>query len=126
MNTNQYEVDPYIDTTRRQAIVGRLDGSTSRVTAASLATPEELAYAIRFLMDHFTYKRSKVGGVKADVVTEVGKAVASAFASYNDDVASSVGVDLFVADDEKPEPDDRTPISRLGEGEITNPFVFTR
>ncbi len=44
---------------RRNQIVGRLDGATSRVTAAAIQNEEELAFAIAWLVHHFIYKRSK-------------------------------------------------------------------
>lgn len=43
----------------RKRIVGRLDGSTTRVTCAEIHNVEELAFAVKFLIAHYVYKQTK-------------------------------------------------------------------
>lgn len=80
----------------RKRIVSRPDGSTSMVAAAAIQTPEELAFAIRFLTDHYLYKRSKASGVNRDVVVDVVVALGIAAETFAEQMglvpASSIPV----------------------------------
>jgi hypothetical protein len=112
---------PYISSDRRKAIVYRINGGTSVVQASALKDGEELAYAMRFLIDHFVYKRSKsTGTVNASAVQEAYNALLSASGTFVKDVADPQGIALdFPTLPATPEP-----ISHLGSGEIINPYNF--
>lgn len=109
---------------RRKAIVSRIYGGTTIVTAAELKSEAELAFAVRFLCDHFTYKRSKSGDVNASAVQSVVVAIDAALGNFVEEVAEPQGIDAYgavVVEAEKP----ATPVvSKLGKGEIVNPYNF--
>lgn len=114
-----------IPTTRRAAIVRRDVPGVSSVRAAEIKNEDELAYAIRFLTDHYTYKRSKTSsGTTQSVVNQVSNALNAVGVSYAHDVAYPLGlsVSYTLLPDNQPQ---ITPISMLGCGNIINPFKFT-
>lgn len=108
---------------RRQEIVHRkFKSNVSVVEAAKIANPDELAYALRFLTDHFTYKRSKGGtGVTAEIAGEVMEAISEALDTYAEEIGYPVGVDL---DGEEPVETDHGPVSDLPDS-ISNPYNNT-
>ena len=48
-----------VPASRRQAIVERIRGGQSVVIAAHIQTEAELTFAIRWLLEHYVYKRTK-------------------------------------------------------------------
>lgn len=105
----------------RQQIVRRENGDgVTRVIAAALKGPDELAFALRFLAEHYTYKRSKVGGVKAETAREVSDAFAAAWDTYEDETLEPNGIDIIGVVTSVPTKSD--PISTLGAGKATNPY----
>lgn len=107
-------IDVRIPTDARKRIVGRQDGSTTRITCAAISNPAELAYAIRFLMDHVTYKASKGNG--GGVNTAAAKTSLDALKAAGDSFAAEV-LKMGTVDTKKP-------VSGLGEGSVTNPFNY--
>lgn len=108
---------------RRRGIVHRkFKSGVSVVEAAKIANPDELAYALRFLTDHFTYKRSKDGkGVTAKVAGEVMEAISEALETYAEEIGVPVGAGLEVAEEAVK---DHGPVSDLPDS-ISNPFNNT-
>ncbi len=98
---------------RRNAIVGRLDGATSRVTAAAIHDDEELAFAVAWLVHHFIYKRSKghdeanrdAAVSAANALMEVSRNVEEKFLMTREQVKINV-------------------ISELDKGVIRNPYAY--
>lgn len=113
-----------VSAARRRAIVGRLDGGTTRVTAAELQGEDELAFAVRFLMDHYVYKRSKASGdISAKGAQEAVSGVLAALDNFVNEVAEPQGIDISVPVAEEEEV--ATPaVSGLGAGVIRNPFDY--
>ena len=107
---------------RRQAIVHRnFKSGVSVVEVAKIADKDELAYAIRFLTDHFTYKRSKgKDGVTAQVASEVLEALDEAMDTYAEEIGAPVGVDL----DDDFKANDDGPVSDLPDS-VSNPYNNT-
>lgn len=102
----------------RSRIVTRDGTPNTRVYAAQIQTADELAYAIRFLTDHFIYKRSKaLCSPNREAIKQAGAALVHATDSLFHDVAKPNGVDSFGT----PKAEEK-PISRLGEGVIVNPY----
>ncbi len=97
---------------RRNQIVGRLDGATSRVTAAAIENEEELSFAIAWLVHHFLYKRSK-GASAANIIAAREAALALM------DVARNVD-EKFV----NPSVSRVDVISELDKGVIRNPYSY--
>ncbi len=112
---------------RRSAIVNRPIGDgVTRIAVAKINTPEELGYAIRFMTDHFVYKRSKGGGgVNVIAVRDVDEVLSWVLGSFASDVAEPNDIELDVHD-EAVGIDLLTPISGLGDGVISNPYDLTR
>lgn len=107
---------------RRKDIVQRIRPGQTAIVAASLKDPSELAFAVRFLMDHFTYKRSKQAGVTSETASAAYNAVMDALENYEAEVAMPLGIDIVVyAGEEKK---DTPVVSQLGNGKITNPYNF--
>lgn len=108
---------------RRQEIVHRkFKSGVSVVEAAKITNPDELAYALRFLTDHFTYKRSKGGkGVTAKTAADVLAAVREVLDTFAEEIGLPVGVGLEVAEEAVK---DHGPVSDLP-GSISNPFNNT-
>lgn len=110
---------------RRKAIVSRGKGGpgVTQVTAAECTDEAELAFAIRFLMDHFTYKRSKGEGVNAAAIQSAASALRAAVEAYKDEVAAPMGVSISGVSLAAPAP--KTPVvSELGSGKVRNPFDY--
>ena len=112
---------------RRSTIVSRPMGDgVTRIAVAKINTPEELGYAIRFLVDHFTYKRSKgFGGVNGDAVRDADRALSAVLGSFASDVAEPNDIDLDVMEEDV-DTDELDPISTLENGVISNPYDLTR
>lgn len=110
---------------RRSEIATRKGtGGETRVVLAQLRDEDELAFAIRYAMDHYTYKRSKGSeGTTQKTVTEVANAVAKAAESYMTDVTDPL--DLNFEPEEAPA-DDQGPVSGLGSKIIRNPYGYIR
>lgn len=107
-------IDPRIVRSRRAAIVSRPDGYTSMVKASAISTPEELAYAIRFLTDHYTYKRSKeTGSVNVSAGREALAAIAASAESFARDVLKQGQPDVDA-------------VSDLENGIVRNPYSNVR
>ena len=98
---------------RRQAIVARSDGYTTRVGAAAIQSADELAYAIGFLAHHRLYKMSKTGGVTVEKAREVAGAMVIALEAFESSVIDRL--------EGKARPDQ---ISGLGDKTVRNPFGF--
>lgn len=95
----------------RQRIVTRLPGGVSVIRAAEIQNPDQLAYAIRFLTDHYTYKRSKdLGAVNMTAAEEAAQAAEVAALSFSLEV---LGIE-----------EGAEPVSGLAEGKIVNPFAY--
>lgn len=97
---------------RRNEIVGRLDGATSRVTAAQIRDEEELAFAVAWLVHHFIYKRSKGR-------SEANKDAAQEAAMALMDVSRNVEEKFLEAAAPKADV-----ISELDIGVIRNPYAY--
>ena len=120
MTSSIHSVSP----ARRKAIVSRGKGGAgiTQVTAAELQNEAELAFAVRFLMDHYTYKRSKSAGVTAGPVSEAWRAVCEAANNFADEVATPNGI---TPDGAEAAAKPATPVvSELGSGKIVNPFNY--
>ena len=91
-----YTMELRISKERRSAIISRPMGDgVTRVAVAKINTPEELGYAIRFMTDHFVYKRSKgVGGVNDEAVRDVDRVLSEVLGSFASDVAEPNDIDL--------------------------------
>lgn len=110
-------MDVRIPQDARQRIVGRMDGVTTRLTLSEIQSADELAFAIRYLMDYYTYKGSKGNdGVNTVVSGEAFRAAGAAMESFEveipmariDEVISTVDVPL--------------PVSPLTDGVVANPY----
>jgi hypothetical protein len=114
----------YIPKNDRNRIVGRPDGKlgsgTTVVQCAEIRTGEQLAFAIRFLLDHYLYKHSKVGGVTGENVNTVRVALIAAGNSFEDDI----GVDYDLDDPLAGGDGAAQEISGLGKGVIKNPYDY--
>lgn len=105
-------MDARISLDARQRIVHR-QGGTTLLTAAALRDGNELAYAIRVLADHFTYKRSKgQGSVNVSAAKEAEEAMATALNGFKAEV---MGQKMKPA---------LPPVSPLAEGIIGNPYDY--
>lgn len=105
---------------RRNAVVKRNGGQTYVIPAA-IKTEDELAFAIRFLADHATYKRSKGSGVNEKAILFSASAIEGAFDSFESEVATPNGVDLdSVVIGETV----TVPVSGLGQGVVRNPYDY--
>jgi len=104
---------------RRREIVRR-DGGTTLIVAAATKDQEGLAFAVRFLMDHYLYKMSKSAGVNGDGIRATAEAARVGIQSYIVDIARPMGVDLLTED----EPVEARPVSGLGEGTVKNPYDY--
>ena len=126
--SNKIDFDPNnLSTKDRSRLIDRRPPGKTIIEMAAMSGPTSLAFAVRFAMDHYTYKRSKSGGVKQATVSDVLYAVEAAVMTYVEEVIE--GNDLSVPDDmdvieENPEYDERRPISELGEGKSKNPYDF--
>lgn len=105
---------PYIDVDRRQEIVRREDGATTKVIVAATQDADGLAFAVRFLMDHRLYKASKTGGVTEEKVFDVLQASAAATASF---------IKEHFPEEKEADP---AKISQLATGVVKNPFDFVK
>jgi len=105
---------PYPTLERRRNMVRREAGETL-ISPSKIRNAGELAFALRFLCDHFTYKQSKAEGVKGDTLCAVLGALEEAKDSYLTDIARQHGIGMKAANG---------PISSLGQGEIKNPYNF--
>lgn len=109
---------------RRRDIVSRFchDGRTM-VYSAGVKTPEELSFAIRWLMEHYTYKRSKGnnGQVSHTGACNAVEAAQAAIDSFTAETAEPNGIAIDV---EYPTPVEpvHPPISPLSRGSISNPY----
>jgi hypothetical protein len=109
-------VNPRIDMERRSEIAYRINGGTSVVQASALQSANDLAYGIRFLADHFTYKRSKgLGGINGMAANEALQALKAAVATFEQEV---LGV--------KSAAPVTKPVSPLADGIVGNPFENTK
>lgn len=98
----------------RQRIVGRADGSTTRLTVRAIQSPDELAYAVRYLMDYYTYQRSKqLGVVNSEAAGEAARAVETALQTFADEIPIAA----------ETETDELLPVSPLTDGKIVNPWA---
>jgi hypothetical protein len=110
-----------VSSERRRQIVQRFDGGVSRITAAEIQNADELAFAIRWLADHFMYKRSKVHGVNSDAASQTFAGIDAGLASFLIDVVDAAGLTLQCPEDEVAV---HQPVSQLGQGVVRNPFHY--
>lgn len=109
-------VNPRIEVADRARIVIRNPGAVSVIQAAEINNPSELAYAIRFLTDHYTYKRSKaLGEVSQSAASEALIAVGTAAETFSTEVMG-MGAPVPTI----------PPVSPLAEGKVVNPYAYTR
>ncbi len=102
----------------RARMITRPDGSTTTIRVRDTKSRAGLQYAIRFLMDYNLYQQSKgINGPSASTAMEVAAAVEEALADYNTEVVSRLNGTYQSNDDV---------VSRIGEGQVTNPFVFIK
>jgi hypothetical protein len=99
----------------RRRIVRRDDGFTTRITLSEIKTEAELGYTIRYLMDYFTYKRSK--GQPSVNKKAAGSAVIAASQAIN------TFLDEIGGEETLPEPTE-APVSPLVDGFIENPYSY--
>ncbi len=95
-------------------MIYRLHGSTTVVQASAIKSVEDLADAAGFLANHRLYKMSKgPGGVTVENAQAVLSGLIEAAQRFQEEVLDKLnGVD------------EMNTISRLGEGEVTNPWEF--
>lgn len=106
-------MDARISTEARQGIARRIDNGTSVIVAAGIKDGNGLAYAIRFLTDHFTYKRSKGGyGLNEGAAQEAAAAMETALAGFKAEVLGQKAAPAV------------PPVSPLAEGKIGNPWDY--
>jgi len=115
-----------VPASRRKVLVRRDDRANSKIQASDIKTPEELAFAIRFLTDHFLYKRSKVDGVKVEDAGKVAQALWAVSDTFQDEVGGVLGLDMDAAfqDYTTGDKSKERPISELGNGTVKNPFYY--
>ncbi len=94
-------------------LIYRINGGTTVVQASAMKAEGDLAYAIGFLANHRLYKMSKGKGVSAKNAQIVLNEMAEACERFNEEV-----VNVLTGEEEM------TTISRLGKGEVTNPWNF--
>ncbi len=96
-------------------MIYRINGGTTVVEAAQMKHEGNLAYALGFLANHRLYKMSKNGGVtmkKAQaVIAEMSKAVLR----FEEEVVFALGGQ-----------EEMKTISKLGKGEVVNPYSFVK
>ena len=102
--------DPYIDPARRAKIIRRNGDGVSKIRVAEVQNADDLAFAIRFAMDHRLYKMSKSGGVTDAKVADVIQALGAAAVSF--------------MEEHQPKAELEHPISKLGQGDVMNPYSF--
>lgn len=106
-------MDARISTDARKGIARRIDGGTSVIVASGIKDGNGLAYAVRFLTDHFTYKRSKGGfGVNTSAAQEAVEAMETALAGFKAEVLGQKTAPAV------------PPVSPLAEGKIGNPWAY--
>ncbi len=94
-------------------LIYRINGGTTVVQASAMKANGDLAYAIGFLANHRLYKMSKGKGVSVKDALSVLDEMAEACKRFDEEiVAALTGAG------------EMTTISKLGKGEVTNPFVF--
>lgn len=93
---------------RRKDVVKRINPGQSVVVAASLKDDGDLAFAVAWLMSHWTYKRSKAHGVTPETCEAARAEVKKALKVYARDVeGTKKGMGI---------------VSTLSQGEIINPY----
>lgn len=113
----------YVPTDRREKIVKRNSDGQTHVVLAEVRNEDELAYAIRVLMDHYTYKRSKgLGGVSENATREALDAASEAAGSFAEQVMWPQGIEAPVGNVLGVQ--SGKPVSRLGEGLLINPYEY--
>lgn len=109
---------------RRQDIVRRVHGNGETcVTLARIRTPDELAYAIRVLTDHYTYKRARYdeGKLNSDAAHGARDALNEAANTFHAEIGQGLGL-MHPANGHFDPVADHGPASLLGDGEIANPY----
>ncbi len=94
-------------------MIYRINGGTTVVQASAMKEEGDLAYALGFLANHRLYKMSKGKGVSVKDARTILNEMAEACVRFDEEI-----VDALTGDGEM------KTISRLGRGEVTNPFVF--
>lgn len=110
---------------RRRKIVRRIHGNGETcITVARIETPDELEFAIRFLTDHYAYKRARyeLGGDIREAARRVRDALHAACDSFHSEVGERYGVSHPHWNQPTTSYQDHGGVSDLGDGEVLNPY----